>query len=489
MPGSPMPGSPMPGMTLPPGSYGYGHQVQVKRGPKPLLIVGAGVVALIVFAVAWITLSGDDPELTYQGDSIEEPETTLTRAEATLDDIVEERHGATADNTRCYFAIPNDAERDSDVSDVLRCGPVLFVDGDAEQPYMTFPLEAQEAEGGGIQLVAGEQPESDAPEALSGSETLRRPDGQTPPSGSGDLEPPEPPRADAGLLEAHDLADVELSEPEGGAARIGSWSTTLDLVGMAQPERVGRGDDARRPAEGEMFVAANFETTLGEEIGAREAEALIQIGDEDPVPAPADIAMSGGGILISAPEDTERVDLILRDHGTEQIVSLLTGDLGSHNLAVLRRENRHVTLNGNGTMTFNASLPGYVPQNFSIGVHVTDAGLFWWAGQDSSRAPSNSGRAYLVVALDIDWPAELGGSGDNSILDPPAYTLIPRGGNSIATTNLSTDPGQTIIIGFDVPADFTEGTFRIGGRHVASDGVTIDFGASVFDVPISIPAG
>jgi hypothetical protein len=488
MPGSPVTGTPVPGMTLPPAApYPYGRPPRSGRGAAPWLIVGGAVLAVVLGIVAFVVLTGEDPELTYRGDEITEPERTLTAAESTLRDIVEERHGASDDDTRCYFAIPANAERDTDVSEQLRCGPVLFVDGDAGKPYLTFALEPQDGEDG-LRLVAADQPESDEPESLPQNETLKRPDGQGPPSGSGDLEPPPPPRADPGLLESQHLDEVELDRPE-GPARIGSWSTSLTLDGLAQPDRIGRGDDARRPAEGEMFIAANLTPGAGEEVGAREAEALIQIGDEDPVPAPGDLATAGGGLLISAPEDAERVDLILNDHGVEQRMSLLDGSTGDHNLAVLRRENRHTSLNGHGSMTFTGSLPGYVPQNFTIGVNVTEAGLFWWAGQDNSRHPESSALAYLVVAVDVDWPAELGGPAEDSILDPPAYTLIPRGGNSIAVTNLSINPADTIIVGFQVPADFTEGTFRIGGRHTAHDGVTIDFGTAVFDVPISIPAG
>lgn len=450
------------------------------------LVLGGAALVVAVAAAAFLVLRSDPPSLTFAGESIAEPEATLAGAEDKLVAIVEERHGATNDDSRCYFSLPDDET--TDVNDYVRCGPVLFVDGDPDEPYLSFPLEETAGDGDDVQLVTADQPEDREPSALDATEVLRRPDDVEAPEGSGGLEAPEPIRAEPGLVEVRSVDDLELEDP-GASAQIVAWGQAYDLVGIGQPERFGHGDDARRPAEGEMFVAAEIEPDLGEGFAVDAPDVAIQIGEDAPTAAPTELT-SGTltvGLILSVPEDTDVVDLVVTEMGIEQRLSLLTGEPGDGNVSVLRRDNRDQELGASAALVFTASAPGRITESFNVTVTVPSVSLFWYFGDDGSIHPADPGRAYLVPITEWVWDPALGFGADVS-LDPPAFTLVLPDGTVVPALNLAPEPDK-ILIAFDVPADLTTATLVVGGVYVAPDGVTLDFGASQLQAPISIPEG
>jgi hypothetical protein len=469
---------------------GAGQPVRLRKRGRQLQLLGLALLALVAVVVGAIIVTRPDrPSLTYNGEAISQPQATLAQAEEALASIVEERNGATNDHTRCYFSLPHDET--TDVAEHVRCGPVLFVDGHPDRVYLRFPLEADLGDGEGesdqLRLVASDEPASPDPDRLAGGEVLRRHDEQSPPDGSGGLEVPPPPRADPGLLEVRDLSDLELEEP-GPEARIGSYGGSYNLVGKGEPERIGRGDEARRPAEGERFVAVQLDSDVGEVIAASAPEAAIQIGDDTPVPLPADSDTGSGsrGLIISVPEDVDAVDLVVTDKEIEQRLSLLTGEPAADNIAVLRRSNRDQALDASANMAFHASAPGFVPGDFSVAVTVRTVRLLWFFGADGERRPDGRDRAWLVPETSFAWSAGLDAESEVS-LDPEFFTLTLPDGTIVEATNLA-EPGKVQIV-FDVPADFTEGTLTIGGQVLRHTGETWDFGDSKLQTSISIPAG
>jgi hypothetical protein len=456
-------------------------------------MIGGAVLVVVLAVVLFSVLTGGGPTLTYAGDSIDQPEETLTSAERSLRSFAEDRHGATNDNTRCYFALRQ--EDGTDVRDYLRCGPVLFVDGNANEPYLTFPLEQRSGEGNDVRLVAADEPESEAPERLPRNEELRRPDDQGPPDGSGGLEVPPPPRAEEGFVDVNPLDRVETEDP-GPEAAIGSVHIGVRLTGIAQPDRFGEGVDARRPAEGEKFVAAQVEVDSGEAgdiLGSADVTMQIQVDEEDPVAAPEELLtpFSSEGLIVSVPEDAEQVFLLVNDGGTEQRIDLVTGDPGGDNITVLRRENREQALNATANLTFAGSIPGFPPVNFTVTPTITNARLVWWYPPDGSGTavhPESHSNAYMVLDISYLWDPELG-AGPNDGLGHEHFSLRLPSGEVIAGTDVDGNVNDsTVVVAFGVPGDFTEGTIVVGGRSTFND-VTFDFGASTMEAPVSIPAG
>jgi hypothetical protein len=495
-PGAVGPGGVPPG--FPPGPPGGPPgapfaPVTKSRGRVPLIL--GGVILTIVLIVVLVSVLQGGPELTFDGESLDRPEETLTAAERHLRSFTEERNGATNDETRCYFSLRND--EGSDVRDYLRCGPVLFVDGSAEEPYLTFSLDAQQGDGDRVRLVAAEEPRQETPERLPRDEQLRRPDGSDPPEGAGGLEPPPPPRAEPGLIEVSALDGVDTENP-GADARLGALHIGYRLTGIAQPDRFGQGAEARRPAEGETFVAARFEVEPGEAasgLGATGAQVTVQVGDEEPVPVPDELLtpFSTEGLIVSVPDGTERVDLIVNDGGVEQRLDLLEGRTGRNNVAVLRRDNREQTLSATANLTFTASRPGYIPENFTVTPTAEGARLFWHYPADGSEPtlhPAGGDRAYLVPLINFGWDPRLGVTNPDEGLPPAFFTLRLPDGQVVPAIDI--DPNTTdqwFVVAFEVGADFTEGTISIGGASLLFDDITIDFGPSRLDIPVSIPEG
>jgi hypothetical protein len=445
------------------------------------LLVGSGLVVAALLVAAVLVLPDDAPDLEWQGQDIDLPGETLEEADAIFDALVDERHGARHDDSRCYFGVP-DGQPDQ-VDDRVRCGPVLFVDGDPAEPYLSFPLTESDA-GTGVRLTVDDQPVEPDPAAVPADVDLIRHDGKRPPSGAGGLEPPEPPPAADDLVDAVELGTTSLGSPPEGAA-IGSLNASYELTGLATVDRFGTGDEARRAPEGHQLIAFELAAGPGETPLATGTPALsVQIDGGTPRDITA-IAGSGGTIVVAAPDDAEQVDLIVTDAEVEQRLSLLDGTPAPGNLRVLTRANRGQQVGAAHQVTATGTDPaGSVPISGTI--NVESVHLDWFLREDPTRRAANGDVALLVVALSYNWveitPPDAG-------LAEQAFTLAMPDGSTLPAVNLAADPASSVIIAFEVPADFTTGTLNVGGVATQPGGVSIDFGASVYPTAISIPAG
>jgi hypothetical protein len=292
----------------------------------------------------------------------------------------------------------------------------------------------------------------------------------------------------SGLVQVQALEGVELDDPGPGAVIV-SFSRTYALTGLATPERFGRGDEARRAAEGEMLIAVELDISPGSEGVAQEVPRFeLQVGEAAPRPLPESLRTRVGTaeMVMSVPEDVEVVDLVVTEVDVEQRLSLLTGEPAPGNPSVLRRENRTQTLDASQPLSFTASAPGFLSETFTITPTIWQVDLYWFMGSDGRKHPADPERAYLVVALDIEWPAPFE---PDTALEPPFWTLSLADGTSVPAINVDENPPNFVTIGFEVPGEFTAGTISIGGRHTFPDNITWDFGSNRFDVPIAIPAG
>jgi len=450
-----------------------------KSNRKLYAIIAAIVVVLLIGGGLFFFLSGDD--ISYEGREIVEPEKVLSDAEPRVDAIVDERNGATNDETACYFVAKN-AET-TDVEDGLVCGPVLFVDGDESQPYLTFPLQVSTGDGDAT-LTVGETPEAPEPAALADPNLLLRPDGATPPEGSGGLAAPDPPRAEEGIFTSIPSEGVEL-EATPDNARIGSPTMSVDVSAFGEPGRYGQGDEARRPAEGEKFVAFEIASGPGELGPIADFSIAVQVGDDDPQPLPDDVDLSAEptSVAISVPEDADDVSLAVTEGALDQRLSLTTGEPDAGNVGVWQRVNRSQALTFSQNITIRGSQPGFVTEDLNGVFSLTRVSLSYFSGPNLDRAPSAPGQAFLGLESDLSVDGT-GGFG----VDPPFWSLTLSDGTVLPAYDLIDDPDRIQIV-FEVPATFTEGTLTFGGVATSATSLTLDSLGVFLSVPISIPEG
>jgi hypothetical protein len=359
---------------------------------------------------------------------------------------------------------------------------VLFVDGDPDEPYLTFALSLAGEDD--TTLVVEDRPTEPEPSALDAGERLQRPDGASAPEGNGGLETPEPPEAAEDVLGAIDVGPSTVGTPPEGAS-IGSLNASYALTALGTIDRYGRGDDARRPAEGHQLIAFDVATGPGE-VPSPTATPTVHVQvDGGELRDVGSIIGGSSPVVMSVPTDAESVDLVITDAETEQRLSLLDGTPGDGNIPVLTRTNRTQTLGTAHQVSVTASdATGSAPVTGTVTVQAVF--LDWFLFDDPSKRPSSPQNAFLVVQLDYAWvgvePADAG-------LTNQVFSVALPDGQVLPATNLAGDPTSQAIIAIEVPAGFTTGTLQIGGVDRQPTGLTVDFGANVYSTPISIPEG
>ncbi|KQS73712.1 hypothetical protein [Modestobacter sp. Leaf380] len=444
---------------------------------KPLLIGGAALLVLLLVAGgAFFFLRGGD--FTYAGRDVVEPETVLTDAESAVDAYVDSRGGASSDDTSCWFRHRN--ADTTDIEDDLVCGPVLFVDGDPAEAYLLLPVTPSGGDGD-VTLTVATEPTDPAPQALPDADLLSRPDGTAPPS-EVDLEPPAPPAAEPGYEATGPFEDVELTAPE-GVATLSGPAARVTVTGLGQADRVGAGDDALRPADGEVFRVFSYTIDTGEGL-SNDPPALSYSVDGVETPVDTSLVVPGATVegLVSAPEDAD-VALVVVDGEATQSLSLLDGSPGDQNLVVTTRANRDADPVPAQQVPGVISAPGRVTTPFTFTVTVQSAELTWFSGTNVTVRPSAPDRAFLLIDTDLVADGLSAGEG------PAEYwRLTLPDGTVVASQDVVADP-SLIATAFDVPADFTTGTLTFGGVFTYPDTATVDFGAATLSFPVSIPAG
>jgi hypothetical protein len=439
-------------------------------------VVGAALVVVLLVGVG-VFLSRGEP-LTLGGRYVTGADGVLADADDVLAGYVTDRQGVAADAARCWFELSEAAGHE--VRDALLCGPVLFVDGDVDRAWLRFPVIAT-ADGGDVRLDVAALPVDPVPDRLADPALLYRPDGGEPPAGTGRLQPPPPPRAEAGWSATGPFPDVAWSPPA-GPSRLSGPAAAVTVTGLAQPTRVRAGDDARRPADGEHLLAVRYVIAAGEGTSTAAPRLSYQVGGRDPVPvAPALVAVGTTvEAVVSVPEDADAADLVVEDAGVEQRLSLVTGAPGSENLQVLARVNRTADVDRSRVLEGTLSAPGRVSASFPFTVTVDGASLRWSTGGTSAAGPD---RGLLLVDVAMALPDQSPGAVPVGLL-----SLRLPDGTVVRATDLAGDP-SLVLPGFDVPADLTSAVLRFGGTATFRDGAAADFGTGRLDFPIAITAG
>jgi hypothetical protein len=257
------------------------------------------------------------------------------------------------------------------------------------------------------------------------------------------------------------------------------------VTGLAQPERVGTGDDARRPAEGERLVAVRYAIAGGEGVSAAPPTVSYQVSGAEPVIVAPALVVPGTTVeaVLSVPAAADVADLVVDDAGVQQRLSLLTGAPGAGNLQVLARLNRTVELNAAQQLVGMLSAPDRVSAPLPFTVTVTRATLQWFAGVDGSKRPADPGRALLVADVSMAVPDAPPGA------VPVEYlSLTLPDGTVVRAVDLNDDPGF-VLPAFDVAAGFTTGVITFTGMATFPDAAVADFGPGRLDFPLAIAAG
>ncbi|QNG36318.1 hypothetical protein F1C76_06710 [Geodermatophilaceae bacterium NBWT11] len=454
-------------------------QPATRSSRKPLVIGGAVLlVALLVAGGLFFFLRGGD--FTYAGRTVTEPEKVLTDGESAIDAYVSSRNGASSDDTACFYRYL-DADT-TDVQDDLVCGPVLFVDGDTEAQYLQLPVTPS-AGSGDVTLEVAAEPSDPEPQPIGDRELLSRPDGSSPPDGAGGLEVPEPQRAEPGYTAEGPFDDVTLEAPSGPAVLAGP-AARVTVTEVGETDRVGTGDDARRPAEGEVFRVFGYQLDSGIGLSNTAPSLAYRVDGGDEVPVDSALVSPGASIegLLSVPEGAT-LDLVVTDGDVVQTLSLVDGTPGPDNLQVLVRENTEAAPVPAQQIPGVISAPGRVTTPFTFTVTVQSAELSYYAGTNVTALPSGPDRAFLVLDTDLVADGLSGGEG------PAEYfTLTLPDGTVVPSQDLVPDP-SLVGTAFDVPADFTEGTLTFGGVFTYPDTATVDFQPNTLSFAVSVPAG
>jgi hypothetical protein len=472
-PQQPPPGYPptyQTGGWQPPPVAGYpshpGPERRRRRRPLILGVVAVLIAGLLTGGYFLFLRKSDAAPLTYRGAKIKNAGDVLDQAQTNVAAIVARRHGAKSSQARCYFAVPKhqaSGAKATDVDDNLRCGPVLFVDGDPAKPYLSFPLTPTQS-GGTVTFTVATTPQSPDPDASPSELKLRRPDGKGAPSGAGGLAAPNPPVAANDVLLATDLGGIK-APPQVDGARMISLHTGMRLVSAGIVPRYGHGDDARSAPPGRELMAFQTSDVAGEsDSRATSGSLTVRVPGAPPRTVPA--AGSSTAYVVLAMPTGATAELELTDAGYIQTLSLPNGTAGPHNLVVLNRTHR----------TVSAARSVAVPVTISNGVNSANltfraksglAGLDFWApGHENSR-PTKTTDALLSMRLTYTDPQD---PGKEFGFDPELVTLKLPDGRTVSARNIAS-PGKIFNV-FQVPATFTTGTIVVGGSE-RTEGLTL----------------
>ena len=437
-----------------------------RRRRRPVVLAVCAALLAGGLTSGWFALhKSKSTSFTFEGNKVDQPAATLGGAEKSTDALVASRHGVKSSDTRCYFAVPESpakGTKKSDVDSAVRCGPVLFVDGDAARAYLSFPLTSAPAGDGAVRLTAAAQPISVQPGAPPTGFTLRRPDKRAEPTGVR-LAVPAPPPAQPNALAAADLGNQTLPDA-GAAALMVSLRVGVRLTRVGPIERFGTGDTAHSAPPGQHLIAFNYMAVPGQVANVsptgNQLGVSINGGPVRPLPA-----VKGTQAVVLAVPANARAEFVLTADGVRQSISLPDGKPAATNLAVLRRSSIDATLAVNQPITIKFTRPGNV-SNLAGTVTVTHALLGYWT-DDGKHHASSGNKALLWMDFRFQAPHQTNETG----IDSPLLRVTPAGGQPVTAKDV--DPTNRVFAVFEVPANFTKGTVTISGSESGNPAISV----------------
>jgi hypothetical protein len=448
---------------------------------RPLILALVAVVVVAAGLITWLAWPDAAPKLTYQGQAIAAPADVLTTAETSLAALVKSRHGVQDSATRCYYTQPKtpaSGAKKSDIEDKLRCGPVLFVDGEATKTYLVVPLAAGSSSGGKVTLTPQRSLTGLEPVAIDNTLRLVRPDDKSAPDGSDGLKVPTPPAAAKDLLTTASLGPTS-APPSLDHARIVGKNAGVTLEAAGPIDRYAAGDDARSAPPGQQLIAFQLSYGEGDVSASGSARASVEVigGATRPVP---ETTGSDEWVIVAIPTSGS-AQLRFTDDNYTQTLSLPDGKPGATNLAVLSREHRTAVIGKTASVPMRYS-EGSNSANVTFHASAGLASLDYWIPGHEDKHAKDATHAILSVEVDYTDPDA---PGKTFGFDPELLRLKLPNGTTIQSRNVAS--GNKIFDVFDVPASFTKGTLEIRGSEKV-DKVTVQVQKTVSFV-VSIPAG
>lgn len=463
-------------------AWGGAATPPARRSRKgPLIAGGVVVVAALAAVLGFVVLGGGDdaPKITYQGKALANGDETLTKAETSLAAVVQRRHGASNADTRCYFVQPTQpdaGQKKTDIQSSLRCGPVLFVDGNPASEYVAVSVTGT-VDGNKATLTAQDVAGDVTPAKLDDGVKLIRPDGKTPPEGTGGLSVPAPPAADKNVITVATLGDT--TKPGSVNGVMVGLSTRVTITSAGTVPRYGTGDAARSAPAGQKLLA--FQVSYGPGEGSATSTkraSLVVDGASRTLP----LASDGDQWIVAAVPTSSSPVLQLVDGGITQTLSLPDGKPGPNNAQVLLRKNTTTVLSQQFPVPFRVA-DSRTSVKVTVTARASNAELsFWPPGHEGTHASSGS-KAILFVRLNYTDPTQ---KNQTFGFDPPLLRLRLPSGQIIPARNIATDPTKVYNV-FEVPADFTTGQVQItGSEKVGGTTVTV---ITPRTFTVTIPAG
>ena len=454
------------------------------------VLVGIVLVVVIILAIA---LRSHPPTLYWQGEPIEDASHVLVQAQAAMQSVAAADEGALSSASRCYFSLPNSSGHD--VAPYLRCGPVLFPWSSVSAPWLTYEFRGTSTTSGVKVLLASSAP-SAATSGLHPAEVLRRPDGAGAPKGSGRLgaargssparrmgrralrSTPGPApgprrRPDRRLGPDIPLGRVRRGEPLELAARPSGAARRRQPVRecLRHSAQLRGGRPLASPAVANKGPSPLSSPSWRSAQARRRGPCRPRLPPmEQSHPAPTSQPLrflravrlrpsnclrprrrAQGGTL-SRPDPcglrARREPPAPRNLRQGPLPAGLPGGWPTHPGAeVLSRAGTNEPLDATG------DLPG-------TEVHISDAALVWFAGSDGGTVPPAPDEAYLEVLASAS-PAGL------PSYQPQTSAFHHRAARPKVGEPLPDADRVVIVVGFLVPASFSNGTMNPCRREVA----------------------
>lgn len=269
------------------------------------------------------------------------------------------------------------------------------------------------------------------------------------------------------------VAAVGLSVPatDAGAA-MAAAKGGVRITRLGEVEAVGSGDDVRSAPEGGRLVAFKLADWPCDRESCRPWSRLglrvVVGGDERRLP----VADGGDTFVVAVPADVSDVELVMKADKLTQSLSLMTGDPGPDNVAVLARSGRVDRIGDRFSLVERTDAEidygGVVTDTVPRDVKVTRAELTFFTVHGR---PSSPRRAFLKLRAEYTIP--FGPSRGPFAFDLAEVGFVARDGTRYTARDIDSGPGVNAV--FEVPADLRGGTFRLGGGSypTTGDGETV----------------
>jgi hypothetical protein len=438
----------------------------------------------------WTLVKPKSPlTVTVGGARVDGLAATLDTADRQFASFAHDNWGAVSTRSHCFLQRVGGTLA-TDVSTMLRCGPALFFGASPSATYVSYAMTAATQPHGHVTLAVGPEPVSADPAAPPDTSTLERPDHKRASATADGVVPLLPPATTAAFLEPVPDAEMAGLPRMAQGLRIIGRDVAVTESASGVVSGLGRGPNERRAPDGSKLFAFQLDVGAGEVTSAH-APAVLDVGMSIDGAAASPLRLSGhpnpnGEYFVAAvPTAASAIELVLKDAGATQTMSLITGGPASGYHILSRRNNLFAVVNASGTATASVDAKGHV---FStpLDISTTSAWLEFYSSYDAAHA-SGPNRALLTVGLCYRGTAFVDSTTCRAFRGTD-LTITADGGAPIKGFNAAPAGANYADPVFDVPATFTGGTITVTGSEASTDGWSMTI-TRPWSFVVSIPPG